>query len=165
MDSPEILLQRLNETAAQLLDIYQNVPDTDGMVYELWSARDVLAHLTFWHESFARNANDLVNGRKPIPLKGRLSDLNQGSVESMRHESLETVIRRFQSAQRMIQDNILNPELVLIPYRKGSRDYSPEDHLGIVTEHIKQHIRDIRKAAGRVQVPALPKDPLAGEQR
>ena len=116
------------------------------MVYELWSASDVLAHLTFWHESFARNVADLVNGRKPAPLKGRFIDLNQGGVDAMRTETLEAVIGRFRTAQRTIQENILNTGLVLIPYKKGSRDYTPEGHLSIVDDHINHHLRDVRQA-------------------
>ena len=64
----------------------------------------------------------------------------------MRHESLQLVMLRFQSAQQGIRENILNPALTLIPYRKGSRDYTPEEHLVIVNEHIRGHLQDIRKA-------------------
>jgi hypothetical protein len=145
MELRETSLQRLNETVAQLLGVYQTLPDPDAMVYELWSARDVLAHLAFWHESFARNVGDLVNGRKPTPLKGRFIDLNQGGVDAMRPESLETVLGRFLAAHKTIQENILNPALTLIPYKKGSRDYSPEEHLDIVAAHINEHLRDVRK--------------------
>jgi hypothetical protein len=149
METREILLERLNETVAQLFAVYKNLPDPNAMVYELWSAKDVLAHLTFWHESFARNVDDLVNGRKPMPLKGRFIDLNQGGVDSMRLETLEMVMGRFQSAHKVIQKNILNPALVLIPYKKGSRDYTPEEHLDIVIGHIKEHLKDVRKALKR----------------
>jgi len=146
MASRETLLQRLNETVAQLLGVYQTLPDPDALVYELWSAKDVLAHLTFWHESFARNLADLVNGRKPTPLKGRFIDFNQGGVDALRPETLPAVLGRFQSAHQIVQENILNPTLTLIPYKKGSREYSPEEHLDIVNAHINEHLRDVRKA-------------------
>ncbi len=119
------------------------------MVYELWSAKDILAHLTFWHESFSRNVLDLANGRKPTVLKGRLIDLNQGGVDEMRTETLETVVDRFVRSHHVIQDNILNPGLIMIPYRRGSRDYTPEEHLSVVDEHINHHLRDVQKATGR----------------
>jgi hypothetical protein len=145
MESREFHLQQLNETIVQLRVVYQTLPDPNAMVYELWSAKDVLAHLTFWHESFARNLDDLSSGRKPTPLKGRFIDLNQGGVDSMRAESLETVTGRFEAAHRIIQENILNPALTFIPYKKGSRDYSPEEHLDIVAAHISEHLRDVRR--------------------
>jgi hypothetical protein len=148
MKSRAELLQDLNETVTRLLDTYHALPDPNVEVYEFWSAGDVLAHLTFWHESFARNVDDLASARKPVPLKGRLSDLNQEGVDSMRHFSLHEVMHRFLSAQQVIRDNIFNPTLALIPYRMGSRDYTPEEHLEIVIGHIRQHLQDVRKAAG-----------------
>jgi hypothetical protein len=146
MPDRDVLLQRLRETAAQLIAFFQNPSAADTRVNELWTAQDVLAHLTFWHESFARNVSDLTHGKKPAPLKGRLMDLNQGGVDGMRAESLEAVLGRFQKAQQIIEENILDPRLALIPYRKGSRDYTPEEHLEIVEAHIRQHFSDARKA-------------------
>lgn len=145
MENRQTLLNRLNAVVAQLLETYQTLPDPGAMVYELWSAKDVLAHLTFWHESFARNLDDLVNGRKPRPLKGRFIDLNQGGVDAMAHLSLADVLERFEAAHTIIQENILNPALTLIPYKKGSRDYSPEEHLDIVAAHVSEHLRDVRR--------------------
>ncbi len=143
MDRREMLLQMLNETVTRALGFYRNIPDPDVMIYELWSARDIIAHLTFWHESFARNVEDLVNNRKPIPLKGRFVDLNQAGVDAMRTETLETILERFWSAQQTIREHILDPTLMLIPYKKGSRDYTPEEHLEIVDAHINQHMQDV----------------------
>lgn len=149
MNQRENLLRALNITIAQLMGVYKSMHDPDVMVYELWSAKDILAHLTFWHQSFSRNVLDLVNGRKPLVLKGRLIDLNQGGVDEMRTETLEMVVDRFVRSHQVIQDNILNPGLIMIPYRRGSRDYTPEEHLCVVNEHINHHLRDVQKVTER----------------
>ena len=150
MQSRALLLQRLNQTVDRILDYFQAMPDTDVRVYDMWSAKDVLAHITFWHESFARNVEDAANDRKPRPLKGRYSDLNQGGVDAMCHDTLEIVMQRLRNAQQIIQTHILNPKLVLIPYKYGARDYSPEEHLDIVDAHINAHFDDVRKHAGQI---------------
>jgi len=141
-------LEQLDELVAQLIAFYADLPNPDAMVYERWTAKDVLAHLTFWHESFARNVCDLANDVKPTPLKGKLGDLNQAGVDEMKPCTLETVIQRFQTAHQIIRENILNPKMGLIPYRKGTRDYTPEEHLEIVVDHITKHLRDVRKICG-----------------
>jgi hypothetical protein len=148
METRKVLLSQLNETIAQLFAFYQAMTDPDRLVYEEWTARDVLAHITFWHESFARNVSDLVHGIKPTPLKGKFIDLNQQGVEEMRPYTLEYVMERLAVAHGIIQDNILNPRLTLIPYKKGSRDYSPAEHLDIVNGHIREHLRDVKTAYG-----------------
>ncbi len=138
-----VLLEELNRVVADLRESYQHIPNPDVMIYDVWTAKDILAHLTFWHESFARNVRDLAEGVKPGPLKGKLGDLNQAGVDAMKSCSLEVVMERLDKAHRTIQAHILNPALGLIPYRKGSRDYTPEEHLEIVIEHIQRHQRDV----------------------
>jgi hypothetical protein len=146
MASRETQLKQLNETISCLLHIYRNLVDLEIMIYEMWTAKDVLGHITFWHESFARNVSDLVHDVKPTPLKGRYIELNQGGVDEMRKHSLDVVIARFLAAHEVIRENIQDPRLALIPYKKGSRDYTPEEHLAIVKEHIQSHLKDIIEA-------------------
>ena len=144
MASREELLSALNDSVSNFFAVYQTMTDPDSMVYAEWTAKDVLGHITFWHESFARNVSDLANGVKPTPLKGRLTDLNRQSAEEMRQQPLEAVTARFTAAHNVILENILNPGLTLIPYKKGSRDYTPEEHLDIVNGHIQEHLKDVK---------------------
>lgn len=147
METREILLKQLNETISQLFDVYKNMANPEFSVSEEWTAKDILGHIVFWHESFTRNVRDIVNDIKPTPLQGRYSDLNQRCFDEMRTKTVEEIIKRLEAAHRVIRENILNPKLVLIPYKKGSRDYTPDEHLDIVNEHIKEHLSGIRKAS------------------
>jgi hypothetical protein len=153
MDSRQAKLDELNATVSGLLDLYRSLPDPDLPVYEHWSAKDVLAHLTFWHESFARNVDDLAHGRKPNPLRGRLADLNLAGVEAMKPLGLDQVLARFEAAHAVIRANILAPGLPCLPYRKGSRDYTPEEHLEIVDDHISMHLQDVCRVLDRLSLP------------
>ena len=145
MTTRENLLNDLNETVSQLLETCQGIRDPNSLVYEGWTVKDVLSHLTFWHESFARNASDLVKGSKPKPLRGKYSLLNERCFAEFRPLTMEEVITRFKKAHAVIQENILDDKLKLIPYRVGSRDYPPDEHLKIVNDHIKEHTNDIKK--------------------
>jgi hypothetical protein len=145
MTTRESLLNDLNETISHLLDICQAIRDPNSLVYEGWTVKDVLSHLTFWHESFARNASDLVKGLKPKPLRGKYSLLNERCFAEFRSLTMEEVITRFKKAHAVIQESVLDDKLKFIPYRVGSRDYPPDEHLKIVNDHIKEHTNDIKK--------------------
>lgn len=141
----ETLLKRLNDAIACLIEIHENIADPQAEVADGWMVKDVLAHITFWHESFARNISDLVNGRPPVPLKGKYVDLNRRSTQEMKGLTVEQIIERLYAAHESIQRDILSPTLKLIPYRKGSRDYTPEEHLDVVTGHIREHLKALEK--------------------
>ena len=146
METRENLLERLNRTILKLMDVSKTLEKPDLIVYEDWTVKDILGHILFWHESFARNVQDINTGIKPAPLKGSYRDLTQQCLQEMRAISLNEISQRLEAAHRIIMENILDPQLVMIPYKKGSRDYSPEEHLDIVDKHINEHLNDIRKA-------------------
>lgn len=78
--------------------------DYNKMVYEYWNAKDVLGHIIFWHESFARNISDLGKNIKLSPLKGKLSEVNKQSVKTTKNESVENLIKRLKEAPILLQD-------------------------------------------------------------
>lgn len=139
-------LIQLDKTIARLLAVYQGIEHPEMVAIGEWTAKDLLGHLVFWHESFARNVCALASGLKPTPLKGRLSDLNEQSVVEMRDCSTASLLLRLESAQQLIRHNIRHPGLERIPYRQGSRRYTPDEHLEIVDRHISGHLKAIEKA-------------------
>ena len=140
----EILRSELKE----LIGFFEQGLDYNKMVYEYWNAKDILGHITFWHESFARNISDLGKGIKPSPLKGKLSEVNKQSVESTKNNSIENLIKRLKDAQNTIEEFIFLDRINLIPYKKGSQDYSRSEHLEVVSNHIHKHLKDISKRYG-----------------
>ncbi len=140
------LLENLAESVLQLLSVCRNITNPNAVVYPGWTVKDVLGHITFWHESFARNVSDLADDRKPKPLRGTYKELNQRCAAEFSSLPMEEIVLRLEAAQQVIQKNILNSKLVFIPYRIGSRDYTPEEHLQVVSDHIQEHTKDIENA-------------------
>ena len=141
----ELKLNALSDRVNELILFYKMDLDFHQMIYTYWTAKDVLGHLTFWHESFAKNLQDLAHGIKPSPLKGKLSEVNQMSVETTSAISIEALINRLEIAQNTIKQNIGNSLIESIPYKKGSRNYSRIEHLEIVEGHIRKHLKDLNK--------------------
>jgi hypothetical protein len=134
---------RLDAVIEQLLGVFSAIPSPDEAVDDHWTARDVIGHLAFWHESFARNVDDLANGRVPTPLRGRMADLNDQGVAEMRTLPVEEVVRRLLAAQATVRAGIFTPRLGVIPYRIGSPLYTADEHLDVVRDHVVAHLRGL----------------------
>jgi len=145
MNASHIHLEPLQTAVNDFIAFYQEELNYHTMVYTLWDAKDILGHIVFWHESFAANIADLGHGCKPNPLKGKLSEVNARSVETTKEVPIPELIERLRQAQHTIEQHIYNESIDLIPYKKGSRDYSRSEHVDIVTHHIGRHLRDVRK--------------------
>lgn len=133
----------LQKQVQEFILFFQQSNDYTKVVYTDWSAKDVLGHIVSWHESFARNVDDLVHDRKPNPLKGSLVEVNEKGVLETKPISVQNLVVRLKSAQVTIEQDIMSEKITFIPYKKGSRDYSREEHLEVVYRHIKKHYEDL----------------------
>ncbi len=138
-------LKSLNRTVEELIYFFSQDFDFTKRINTHWNAKDILGHLVFWQESFERNLRCVATGVEPKVLKGKLSEVNKQSVDSTRDVDIDMLISRLKKAQSSIQKNILNTSVFLIPYKKGSRDYSRLEHLKIVDAHIKKHLKQLKK--------------------
>ncbi len=134
-------------TVGEFLAFFEGRQDLGAVIYQEWTAKDVLGHVASWHLSFARNLLDAVNGVKPSPFKGTLSEVNERGVREMSVYSPEQLCRMIAEAQATISAHIEDPKVTEIAYKKGSRKYSPIEHLEVVRRHIDGHLADLRRKA------------------
>ena len=145
-----VLLTQVDEAVERIIQAVQETTDPESLRVDDWSVQDTLGHIAFWHESFARNVNALVEGREPDVLEGSYPDLNRMGVERSRKMNVGRIAGRIRRAQGVIRRCVLAlPAGTQIPYRKGSRDYTPDEHLKIVRDHIIAHLNRIEKAKKR----------------
>lgn len=141
----EELRTLIDATVAELLEFYTVPRDYSQIVYTDWTAKDILGHLVMWHESFARNLDDLRHRRSPRPLKGTLGALNEAGVADSRRYTVAELSERMRRAHDLIREGITDPGVNLIPYRRGSRDYTRHEHLEVVWRHLRHHLGDLQK--------------------
>lgn len=144
-------LKQLQLSVNQFINFFEQGYHYQIKINRLWNAKDVLGHITFWHESFARNVSDLGEGRIPNPLKGKLSEVNEQSVATTREASISDLVQRLKQAQKTISFYIFDENIEMIPYKKGSRDYSRAEHLEVASRHIDKHLKDLRKSLKHAQ--------------
>jgi hypothetical protein len=140
------LLKLEQDIVNDLLTFFNTKHDFNKIIYTDWTAKDVLAHIAMWHESFANNIIDLINEKQLNLLKGLLYEINENGVKEYKKYTVEELKEKIINTQEKINTNIESEKLKLIPYRKNSkREYTKEEHLEIVYKHIKGHYEDIIK--------------------
>lgn len=143
--SSEEYKEQLGDIVSKFISFFNQKYDFDRIIYTDWIAKDILGHVVMWHESFARNIDDIINGRKLNPLKGTLTDLNENGVRTNREYTIRELQKKMKIANEVIMNHILDDRIHLIPYKKGSRDYTKDEHMEVVYRHIKGHLADLEK--------------------
>lgn len=140
------LLKNLNDTVKNFVKTYNGFSNFHFPIDSQRTAKDVLMHIVFWHESFSRNTFDMRVNNAPNPLKGSYAALTDQCKSELSNVSVKNLILRFDAAHKVIQKNILSDKIVRIPYRVGSRDYTPEEHLDVVNRHVSEHLKEVQVA-------------------
>jgi hypothetical protein len=144
------VLAQLDDAVELIIAAVREIEHPECLRVDEWSAKDTLGHIAFWHESFARNVSALANGLEPHVLEGAYPILNQRGVEASRAMSVGRNAGRIRRAQAVIRRSIVKlPADTAIPYRKGSRKYSPVEHLVMVRGHIIAHLHRVERARRR----------------
>ncbi len=144
--APADRLAALEAALSRLADAARALPDVDIPATGTWSARMVLAHVVFWHESFARNVADIAAGRRPTPLRGTYAVLAGRARAELGDLDVPELLERVAAAQAVIRRHIGEPGIDLIPYRQGSRPYTPAEHLRVTADHVRQHAAELERA-------------------
>lgn len=146
--TPDPALLHLGYEVCELDRLYQSI-DTSLLsqpVYPRWTVVNVLAHLVWWHESFASIVAGTVNGTGVSVPRGTLSAVNDQSVEELHGQSARKLRRRLRSAQQILLDHSALDRTTALPYRRGSRHYTFEERIAISIREMNQHRWDVLKS-------------------
>jgi hypothetical protein len=147
MPDPGARLKALHGAVARLAAAARALPDPDAATTGEWSGRMVLAHVAFWHESFARNVADLAAGRRPTPLRGTYAELGERARAELGGLDVEALLGRVEAAQAGLRRDLAAVGDAPIPYRQGSRAYGAAEHLRVTAEHVGRHAAELERAA------------------
>jgi len=135
----------LTSTLEEFISIYERLYD-DAQVYDEWSVKDILAHVTFWHEYYADNLESEEKNEKPQLFKGKYTDINKSGVDSLNQFSVKALIKRLRAAHNRILKVVENGKVKKMTYKEGSRDYTISELLDSVNHHIHHHMVDVKRS-------------------
>lgn len=127
------------------VSLYTNTAHLNHQVYPLWRVQDLLSHMVFWQEAFARNVKAMALDQPLQPLRGSMKELNEESV--LGDGSIDELLERLYRAQQDIEKYTVKLPLdAQIPYRKNAQKYTPIRHVAVAAEHFTYHTKHIKNA-------------------
>ena len=112
---------------------------------EIWTVKDELCHIVFWHENYAANYKAMANHEIP-KLPEKMSTINIRGVKSLRKSTIKKLILRLYNAHQSLYVSIVEKKVSRMTYSKGGRTYETNDFLTMITRHIAAHTRQVKKA-------------------
>lgn len=144
LQNRKLLLTVLSQTVESVVKTYEGFSNYHFRIDDQRTAKDVLAHIVFWHENFSSNTFNVSHNIAPKPLTGSYAKLSEQCKNEMEYTSVTQLISRLITSQKIIQENIVKRNIEKIPYRRGSREYTPEEYLDVVNQHLLGHLKEVK---------------------
>jgi glutathione S-transferase len=139
----------INGAVEEILAHCRETPDGPVLPTGPWGAKEVLAHLLFWHTFTYESVEGVLAGREPQPPRGQTDELNAQAAAryattpiAKMADEFAAVHERLIAAMRKLPD----PSVIVMRRPDGSQFNAP-DRLKHVANHIRRHLDELRQSA------------------
>lgn len=139
----------LTDSINQFKKEYKLHYPTDRMS-DIWSVKDILCHITYWHRYYAKNLSAQASGRSYVFPRIPFYELNQRGVEKLRSHSDKNLFAMLTKANNKLKKVILSGKVHQITYRVGTV-YTIDRFLFIIDRHIRSHTRQVGRKRKRMK--------------
>lgn len=131
----------------ETMDFFMSVDDEHTRDGEQ-TARDVIAHLVFWHRQYTRAAAALAVHRTPRPFSGKFRDWNARAAEMFACEPLPEFAQRLVRSQHQLHDALERVPnwRVNFTLKVGSAGCSVSGWVPRIHSHLAGHLTRLRRA-------------------
>lgn len=150
--SLEQVFAHMQCTAADAAMLFRNIDEQTDDGFQ--AARQVLAHLVFWHREYVKIARSALNGKPPELRHGTYSSLNALAHQEFRDRSMSNLTDQFMTLQSELIEisEALQSRRVKLPFKEGGQVLNLEDWLRRIQAHVLGHVRRFH----RVERPRSP---------
>jgi uncharacterized protein DUF1706 len=145
--------QQLTSAVDAFLEYFSTLPQQRlrSSTGTSWGPREVLIHLVFWHEQYARITESITRGQTPTLLQGTFKEWNAKATQLERRTTVDELLGRFKAANsRLIAiAEHRNARALSFCFREGSKSWLYDDALVAISRHIRGHIEKLRRSERR----------------
>ena len=137
-------IERLDATVDEVARVLPALPPP-AVPNTGWGAHEVLSHVVFWHETYARILEAMTEGREPVVLEGVFPEFNRIAVERFRAAPDALLVERLRHANAVVVAALAAlPPHARIRIKSGANPRGPVQFADRIEAHLRGHLEDLR---------------------
>ena len=141
------LIASVEEAVKAGLAYFEGPGANSSVKMDIWSPREVLCHLIYWHQAAAEGMESVTDGGDPLKIYASTDEMNARAVGRMAGVTMQRLIedaRRLQT--RLIAAARVIPDLeATVLDRDEEGKQSARQRLGIIAHHWNEHLRELEE--------------------
>jgi hypothetical protein len=113
---------------------------------DIWTPREVLCHVIFWHQATAEGMESVASGGEPYRVRASTDEMNARAVGRASGKSVDTLVQEARAVQARLvaaARKVSDPEAVVLVRGDGS-SMSTIERLELIPRHWKAHIEEFK---------------------
>ncbi len=123
--------------------------DVDENLSDGWqTARQILAHLVFWHREYARVIQAIADGEKPNLLTGKFRELNARAWQEFARTPMPALAQQFRKSQSELESAArqMRARETKFAFKQGSKPQRINYWLPRIEAHVRTHVVQLKRA-------------------
>ena len=141
------LIASVEEAVKAGLAYFEGPGANSSVKIDIWSPREVLCHLIYWHQATAEGMEATTSGAGPLRIHAPTDEMNARAVGRVAGVTIERLVEDARELQtRLIAAVRAIPDLeatVLDRAEEGKQ--SARQRLEIIAHHWNEHIRELQE--------------------
>ena len=145
----EEMITQLEQAVEEGLAYLEKAADGASPQIDGWGAKEVLAHMLYWHRASLQGIESVSNGGPPFQVPRSSDEINGEIVAELSETSVSLIATEIRDLQRRLSAAArLVPNLDdTVFIRAGGQAFSTRIRLETIGHHWREHVRELQSAA------------------
>ena len=145
----EEMITQLEQAVEEGLAYLEEAADGASPQIDGWGAKEVLAHMLYWHRASLQGIESVSNGGPPFQVPRSSDEINGEIVAELSETSVSLIATEIRDLQRRLSAAArLVPNLDdTVFIRAGGQAFSTRIRLQTVGNHWREHVSELQAAA------------------
>lgn len=143
----DTLLKEVEDAVQESLSYFEGAADSELHI-DIWTPREFLIHMIYWHEATAEGMESVAAGGEPHRIYASTDEMNARAVGRASGKSVPHLIEQARQAQdRLVSAARAVPDPnVTVLIRGDGSEATAVQRLERIANHWREHVRELREA-------------------
>ena len=142
----DALISMVEKAVEDGLSYFEGPGAESGVKIDLWTPREVLCHMIYWHQATVEGMEAIVSGKSPQKIYASTDEMNARAVGRASGKSIAKLadeVRGLQARLSKAAREMPDPDVTVL-IRSDNSESTGLQRLELITKHWNAHIEELK---------------------
>lgn len=145
----EKMIAEMEQAVEEGLAYLEDTGGSTSPQVDRWTAKEVLAHMVYWHRASLQGIESVSNGGPPFQVPDTSDVINDEIVDELSETSVSSMAEELRDLQKRLSAAVRTVPNIddTVFIRVSGQTFSTRIRVETITNHWRDHVRELQEAA------------------